>query len=290
MAMLNAAFKQKIIELPIDKINYSKEITPISMESSKFLAIKSSIEEIGIIEPPVVCEKNGGYVLLDGHLRVEALKLLNQQTVQCLIATDDENYTYNKHVNRVANIQEHKMILKAIEKGASPEKIAKALNLDIDALLKKKNLLDGICPEVVELLKDKVIGEKVFFYLKKMKPERQIEAVNFMTGSSNFSLKFAKAIWQGSTDAQLVTPLKRGSNAKLEHGGRLESEVTRLQREYKIMEDGYGVNVLHLTLIKTYLHTLFQNPEINDFLKTNEPEIYQQLENIVEMDSMESSL
>ena len=124
MAILNAAFKQKIIELPINKIKYSKEMTPVVLETSKFLAIKSSIEEVGIIEPPIVCEKDGEYVLLDGHLRIEALKMLNQEVVQCLISTDDENFTYNKHVNRVANIQEHKMIMKAIEKGASPEKIA----------------------------------------------------------------------------------------------------------------------------------------------------------------------
>jgi hypothetical protein len=34
----------------------------------------------------------------------------------CLIATDDEGYTYNNRINRLAIIQEHRMILKAIER------------------------------------------------------------------------------------------------------------------------------------------------------------------------------
>ena len=33
----------------------------------------------------------------------------------CLIADDDEAFTYNKRVNRLATIQEHYMIVKAIE-------------------------------------------------------------------------------------------------------------------------------------------------------------------------------
>ena len=34
----------------------------------------------------------------------------------CLIATDDEAFTYNKRIKSPAIIQEHKMILKAIER------------------------------------------------------------------------------------------------------------------------------------------------------------------------------
>ena len=47
--------------------------------------------------------------------------------VACLISTDDEAFTYNNRVNSIAIIQEHKMILKAIENGVSEERIAKSL-------------------------------------------------------------------------------------------------------------------------------------------------------------------
>jgi hypothetical protein len=54
-------------------------------------------------------------------LRLEALKELGETETLCLIATDDEAFTYNNRINRLAIIQEHKMILKAIERGVSED-------------------------------------------------------------------------------------------------------------------------------------------------------------------------
>ena len=67
----------------------------------------------------------GKYLLLDGHLRIEVLKDRGETEVVCLISTEDEAFTYNKRVNRIAIIQEHRMILKAIERGVSEERLAK---------------------------------------------------------------------------------------------------------------------------------------------------------------------
>ena len=53
--------------------------------------------------------KKGKYLLLDGHLRIEILKELGALGVICLVATEDEAFTYNKRINRLATIQEHKM-------------------------------------------------------------------------------------------------------------------------------------------------------------------------------------
>jgi hypothetical protein len=63
-------------------------------------------------------------MLLDGHVRIEVLKDLGIEHVECLVSTDDEAFTYNKRISRLAPIQEHRMILKAIERGVSEEKIA----------------------------------------------------------------------------------------------------------------------------------------------------------------------
>ena len=45
-----------------------------------------------------------------------------------VVAADDEAFTYNKRVNRLAPIQEHYMIVRAIERGVSMQKLARALN------------------------------------------------------------------------------------------------------------------------------------------------------------------
>jgi ParB-like chromosome segregation protein Spo0J len=89
--------------------------------------IASSIPEVGIVEPPVVARDHtdaGKYLLFDGHLRIDVLKWMGETEVMCLVSTDDEAFTYNKRVNRLAMIQEHKMILKAIERDVSEERVA----------------------------------------------------------------------------------------------------------------------------------------------------------------------
>jgi len=73
---------------------------------------------------------------------------MDETDVTCLVSTDDEAFTYNKRVNRIAIIQEHRMILKAVERGVPEERIAKALNVDVRSIVLKRRLLDGICAEV----------------------------------------------------------------------------------------------------------------------------------------------
>jgi hypothetical protein len=55
--------------------------------------------------------------VLDGQLRVLALKELGMSVVTCLFARDDESYFYNHHVNRLSTIAEHCMIRRAIDRG-----------------------------------------------------------------------------------------------------------------------------------------------------------------------------
>jgi ParB-like nuclease domain len=81
-------------------------------KTPKYAQIATSMHELGIIEPPVVARDQthpGKYLLLDGHSRIEVLKDKGQTEVTCLISTDDEAFTYNKRVNRLAMIQEHRM-------------------------------------------------------------------------------------------------------------------------------------------------------------------------------------
>ena len=119
---------------------------------------------------------------------------LGSSEAPCLIADDDEAFTYNKRVNRLATIQEHYMIVKAIERGVSEEKLARALNVDIKRIKTKRTLLDGVCPEVAEMLKDKSVDTDVFTLLRKMKPLRQIEAVELMSAMNNFTARYAHAL------------------------------------------------------------------------------------------------
>src|SRR5689334_11946947 len=131
------AFEPQSETLQLTDIVPLRLVTSAVKKSTKFAQIAASIAEVGVIEPPVVARDRrtpGIYPLLDGHLRIEVLKDIGISQVRCLISTDDEAFTYNKRVNRLAIIQEHRMILKAIERGVSDERIAKALNIDVKTL------------------------------------------------------------------------------------------------------------------------------------------------------------
>jgi hypothetical protein len=54
--------------------------------------------------------------------------------------------------------------------------------------------LEGICPEVADILKDKHIAINTFTELKKMLPLRQIEAAELMVAMNKFTTNYAKSL------------------------------------------------------------------------------------------------
>jgi len=98
------------------------------------------------------------------------------------------SYTYNNRINRLSTIQEHFMLRRAIERGVSPERIAKALSVDVSSIIKKMTLLDGICAEATELLKDRQFSPEISRVIRKMKPTRQMECVELMVSANNLTV------------------------------------------------------------------------------------------------------
>ncbi|WP_277620944.1 ParB/RepB/Spo0J family partition protein [Pseudophaeobacter leonis] len=138
--------------MPVEAVLPLRALGASVKSSRKYHQITASIKEVGLVEPPVITRSPGKedtYMLLDGHIRIEVLKDLGIERVECLVSTDDEAFTYNKRISRLAPIQEHKMIRRAIEHGVSEEKIALALDLNPRSIVRKANLLEGICQEAV---------------------------------------------------------------------------------------------------------------------------------------------
>ena len=109
-----------MVSLPLSDILPMRRVPDSTKQTARYKRIVASIDEVGIVEPLVVARRGkdeGPYMLVDGHLRHAALLDLGTSEAACLIADDDEAFTYNKRVNRLATIQEHYMIVKAIERG-----------------------------------------------------------------------------------------------------------------------------------------------------------------------------
>lgn len=284
-------FDAQTVDVRIDKLIPVKVMNAATRTSPKFKQIIASIKEVGIIEPPAVSpdkQNPGRYILLDGHMRVEALKELGESEVTCLISKDDEAFTYNKHINRLSTIQEHRMIVRAVERGVSEEKIAKALNVNVSRIVHKRTLIDGICDEAVEMLKEKMVADKVFAILKKMKPFRQIEVAMLMNDAGVYSSAYISALLAATPKDQLVDPEKPKKIKGLddEQMARMESEMSNLQREYRLIEETYGTDVLNLTLAKSYLATLLSNAKVVRYLAQNHAEMLKQFQKISDLKSL----
>lgn len=288
---IKAGFDQNTVDLKIDQIVLIKLVTPAARKSPKYHQILASIREVGIIEPPVVSRDphaRSKYILLDGHMRIEALKELGETEVTCLVSTDDEAFTYNKHINRLSTVQEHRMILRAIERGVPESKIAAALNIDTRSIATRRDLLNGICSEAADLLKDKMVPIATFPILKRMKSFRQIESATLMNDAGVYSKTYARALLAATPKDQLTDPDKPKKIKGLDEDqmARMESEMESLQREYRLIEENYGKDVLNLTLTKGYLGSLLGNAKVVRYLAQNHRDILNQFQKIADMTSL----
>jgi ParB-like chromosome segregation protein Spo0J len=286
MSPVENAFALQGQVLPIEALLPVKKLAASLKTSGKFRQIAASIAEVGLVEPPVVYadpRRPGTYLLLDGHLRIEVLKDRGESEVFCLLATDDEAFTYNKRISRLAPIQEHFMIMRALERGVSEQRIARALNVDVPRIRQKRRLLDGICSEVVELLKDKHLASAAIAQLKKMRPARQIEAAELMLAANNFSEAYARALLAATPQDQLVNArAKRISGVSFEQMARMEREMANLQRDLKLVEDSYGDDVLNLVVARGYLAKLLKNPNVARYLERHQADIARELQGLIE--------
>lgn len=274
-APIAASFKPKLVTIRLDQITPLKTLRPTVRESAKYRQIVRSVQAVGLVEHPVVFEApNGGYLLLDGQLRLEALKDIGVQQVDCLVATEEETFTYNKRVSRLSPTHEHRMIQRALELGVTKAALANALGVEPSTITRRIRMLKGIAPEVAELLKDTLATTATFQVLRQMKPIRQYEAAELMIGQGVFSRQFATAILAATPPAQLQSASRRRAPQKFDrkHFQRMEQELSALQIQIKALENGFALNALHLTVAKTYLRRLLSCAPATAWLARHRPE------------------
>ncbi len=87
---------------------------------------------------------------------------------------------------------------------------------------------------------------------------------------------------------QLVDPEKPKKIRGLddEQMARMESEMSGLQREYRLIEESYGSDLLNLTLAKSYLTTLLGNAKVVRYLAQNHAEMLKQFQKVAELKTL----
>ncbi len=281
---VQAAFEKHVVVLPLDIIVPQKVVTKGQREGDFYRQIKASLKHVGLIEPLIVYPRGPGeYLLLEGHVRLEILKSLGVTEAKCLLSTDDEAYTYNRHVNYIPAVAQHFMLLEALKNGLTEERIALALDVSIESIRARRDMLNGVCPEAIQVLIDKPVTPQVFLILRKMKAIRQIEAAEHMVAGGTYTIPFAKALLAVTKPEMLE---EQPSSRQLEATSSaarsmLKEENEFLLRDLKSVEESYGTDVLTLTVSMGYLERLLGNPKIERYLERYHLDILQTLQKIV---------
>ena len=295
MKSVALGFSLEAMSVEIANLLPSRKIPEGLDISKKYKQIRSSIEEIGLIEPLSITpeiQQSGNHMVLDGHVRMIALRELGHSDVPCLVAKDDEGYTYNSRINRLSTIQEHYMIRRAIERGVSAERLAKALSMDISHVNKKMRLLDGICPEAQELLRDRQFSPELSRFLRQMKPTRQVECIELMLSANNLTVAYVEAMLIATPAEMLVEgkKLRKASGGVTqEQMAKMEREMANLRGQYKMIEESYGQDVLNLVLARGYLIRLLENGAVTRYLKQRQPDVLKEFEAVVKTVALDQS-
>lgn len=291
---VSMAFEPTGVTIPLEKVLPLKTLPGNIRTTQRYLRIKASMQEVGIIEPPVVYPQKGSpgiYMMLDGHMRLDVAKSLGYETIFCLVATDDEAFTYNHKVNQLTPIQEHFMVLKAIKNGVSEERIARTLDVNLATVKQKRDLLEDICPEAVALLKDRRASAGAIREMKRVKPMRQIEMAELMVASNNYTAVYAKCLVTASPHDQMIEPEAQEASPGVEQRdmARLQSEMESLEREFKLVQEEYGQNMLNLVVVVGYLRRLMDNAAVVRFLSQAEPSMLTEFQRIIDTAEMRAT-
>ena len=284
-------FEPESVTIAIRDILPLRQVTDAVRKSRKYRQIKTSIGKVGIVHPPTVARHpamKGRYLLLDGHIRIEVLKELGIEEVACLVSLDDEAFTYNRQVNRLATIQEHMMILRIVKRGVSERVIAEAFDVDVANIRAKRNLLRGICPEAAEMLKDKHCPINTIQALRRLKPPRQVEVVALMTAINNYAVSHARALVAATPPDQLVDAGKPRvlKGVSPEELARIRKEVENLREGIDRIEASYGRDHLNLVIAGGYVRSQLGNDAIDRHLAKHHPELREEFARICEASAL----
>ncbi len=291
MSTPKISFEREVIRLPLSNLLPVRRVENVEKAIKRFSSIMSSIQEVGVIEPLAVYPNKGtkgSYLIMDGNLRYHALQKLGEKDVPCIVADQNDSFTYNARICRMSPIQEHRMIAKAVQKGVSVEKLAATLNLSEQYVRETLKLLNGLDPAAVDILESHHMSHTAIRAFKKVTPARQIDMAEMMVSVNDFSGPYAEALLASTPEDMLI---EKASSRKIlsisqEEEARLRDEMYNLETDFKAVEESYSDNIYKLTMARGYLKKLLGNAKVVRWLNQHHAETASQFEAIVASESL----
>ena len=150
----NNRFKQNINsnninEIDVNEISLNPDQPRTNFNQNSLEQLASSINELGLIQPITVKEKDGKYILISGERRLRAFKKLNLDSIPAYIRKANDQSSLEMAL--VENIQRRD--LDAIEIAISYKRLVEELNLSHDEMSKKLGKDRSTITNYIRLLK-----------------------------------------------------------------------------------------------------------------------------------------
>lgn len=150
----NNRFKENINsnninEIDVNDISLNPDQPRTNFNQNSLEQLASSINELGLIQPITVKEKDGKYILISGERRLRAFKKLNLDSIPAYIRKANDQSSLEMAL--VENIQRRD--LDAIEIAISYKRLTEELNLSHDEMSKKLGKDRSTITNYIRLLK-----------------------------------------------------------------------------------------------------------------------------------------
>ncbi len=138
-----------INEIDVNDISLNPDQPRTNFNQNSLEQLASSINELGLIQPITVKEKDGKYILISGERRLRAFKKLNLDSIPAYIRKANDQSSLEMAL--VENIQRRD--LDAIEIAISYKRLTEELNLSHDEMSKKLGKDRSTITNYIRLLK-----------------------------------------------------------------------------------------------------------------------------------------
>lgn len=281
----NLPFRKE--DIPLVKL---KKIQCRKIDAKAFSRIRTSIKQVGIVEPLQVSPRSDGYYhILDGERRFDSLVELGYETAPCIIQDDDDmdTFTANFQVNHLSPREERRMIEKAAEV-VDEKRIADVLGLKKISLRLPEMLSERLHPIIVKAFDSGMITRACTRELAEVVPKRQLEIFAMMQNTKNFGTQFVKrqvvaTPLKQQQSKRKTSPWTENQDRKKSFGSKLKAQQPELDQCTKSYRDFTS------SLMKAVIHcrTIITNKAIEKYLKANMLPIYTEIKAIIESEHTE---
>jgi len=150
-------------------------------------------------------------------------------------------------------------------------------------LINEKYIGNNVWARTSCKLKGSHVPVNTFVQLRKLKSMRQIAAAEMMIAMNKYSISYAKSIVAATPSDQLVMGTSANLGISAEQAEIMTEESVRLDREFKAIEDNYGVDHLDLVLASAYLANLLENARVVRHLAKHHAEFLSEFQKIAEL-------